>query len=79
MILLYDDMDSDDLDDFMDRIWYWAAITANIYLYYFGNDADADGAMKTGNVTLSLDGDSYQFKFRENGGADSRGRGVNGD
>ena len=77
--VLYDDMDSDDLDEFMDRVdGKGDAIPANTYLYYFGNDADADGAMKTGNVTLSLDGDSYQFKFRDNGGADSRGRGVHG-
>ena len=51
------------------------------------DDMDADGlddfmdkygTMKTGNVTINLDGDSYQFQFKKNGDASSRGRGVNG-
>ena len=73
----YADMDSDDLDDFMDEVDA-GDVPANTYLYYFGNDEDSDGAMKTGNVTINLDGDSYQFQFRKSGGADSRGRGVHG-
>ncbi len=74
-----DDMDADDLDDFLDGIDA-GNYTANTYLYYFGNadDEDTDGAMKTGNVTVNLDGETIQFKFRNNGGAESRGRGVTG-
>ena len=77
--VLYDDMDSDDLDDFMDLVDAGADLS-NVYLYYFGNsdDQDSDGAMKDGNVTINLDGDTYQFQFRKSGGADSRGRSVNG-
>ena len=47
-------------------------------LYYFGNNEDSDGALKTGNVTINLDGDSYQFQFSKTGGAEGKGRGVNG-
>ena len=78
--VINDDMDSDDLDDFMDTYGVQAQKDTNVYLYYFGNagDQDSDGAMKTGNVSINLDGDSYQFYFKKTGSADSRGRGVNG-
>ncbi|MEW4411215.1 argininosuccinate lyase [Clostridium sp. AN503] len=73
-----DDMDSDGLDNFMDAYKNESQADTNVYLYYFGDDADTDGAMKTGNVSINLDGDSYQFMFKKSGGAESRGRGVNG-
>ena len=73
-----DDMDADGLDDFMYKYGTESQANSDVYLYYFGNDADTDGAMKTGNVTINLDGDSYQFQFKKNGDASSRGRGVNG-
>ena len=82
-----DDMDADDLDDFMDGVGKYSAGYANasqnsnnVYLYYFGNsdNEDTDGAMKTGNVTVTLDGENYQFFFKKSGGAESKGRGVNG-
>ena len=73
-----DDMDADGLDDFMDKYGTESQANSDVYLYYFGNDADTDGAMKTGNITINLDGDSYQFQFKKNGDASSRGRGVNG-
>ena len=76
--VLFDDMNSDDLDDFMDNVDAGAYKDRNVYLYYFGDDADSDGAMKTGSVSINLDGDSYQFQFKKNGAADSRGRGVTG-
>ena len=86
--VLKDEMDADDLDDFMDGTGDFAGMTYaseaqgsnNVYLYYFGDadDVDSDGAMKVGNVTVNLDGDNYQFFFKKNGGAESRGRGING-
>ena len=86
--VLKDEMDADDLDDFMDGTGDFTGMTYaseaqgsnNVYLYYFGDadDADSDGAMKVGNVTVNLDGDNYQFFFKKNGGAESRGRGING-
>lgn len=78
--VINDDMDADDLDDFLDNYDNVAQGTSGVYLYYFGSgdDQDTDGAMKTGNVTINLDGDSYQFLFKKTGGTESRGRGVNG-
>ena len=77
--VIEEDMDSDDLDNFMDGVDA-GNYSADTYLYYFGDadDADADGDMKTGNVTVNLSGDTFQFKFRNNGGSESRGRGVTG-
>ena len=74
------DMDADDLDDCMDGDGKYAAMygNPNASLYYFGNDEDADGAMKTGNATINLDGDSYQFLFSKAGGAESKGKGQTG-
>ena len=78
-------MDSDDLDDAMKGQDEFVrddgtVFGASVYdtLYYFGNNEDADGAMKTGNVSVTLDGDSYQFQFSTTGGSEGKGRGVNG-
>ena len=44
--------------------WYVSDLdAANDTLYYFGNNEDTDGALKTGSVSVTLDGDSYQFQF----------------
>ena len=53
-------------------------VPSDATLFYFGNDEDHDGAMKTGNVTVNLDGDSYSFKFSTTGGAEGRGHGITG-
>jgi glucan-binding YG repeat protein len=78
--VLYADMDADDLDEFMDAYKYGSQDATNVYLYYFGaaGQQDTDGAMKTGSVSVNLDGDSYNFYFSKTGGAESKGRGVNG-
>ena len=72
-----EDMDSDYLEDIIDGD-YDDLINDGYALYYFGNDPDTDGAMKTGSVTVSLDGDSYNMYFSKTGGAEGKGRGVNG-
>jgi hypothetical protein len=78
-------MDADEFSDFMDSKYTNADVTdsqqnTNVYLYYFGSDSqkDVDGAMKTGATTVTLDGDTYNFYFSKTGGAESKGRGVNG-
>ena len=76
--VLYDDMDSDDLDEFMDAYGKKSVKDTSVYVYYFGDDADHDGALKTGAVNLNLDGDNYSFYFDKTGGAESKGRGKNG-
>lgn len=75
-----EDIDSDDLDDVMDGVGDFEGFGENPddTLYYFGNDADSDGAMKTGSTTISLDGDSYQFMFSKTGGVEGKGRGLTG-
>ena len=80
-----DDVTSDDLDDIIDQKAY-DGVPAEAYndpytsLYYFGStdNEDSDGSMKTGNVTVNLDGGSYNFLFRKSGGKESKGYGVTG-
>ncbi len=75
-----DDIDSDALDDILDGNYSGQSDwDDNVRLYYFGNNEDTDGAMKTGNVNISLDGSSYSFQFQKTGTAKSgRGQGVTG-
>ena len=72
-----DGIDSDELSDLLDGD-YDAYLAAGYTLFYFGNDEDSDGAMKTGATTVNLDGDSYNFLFSKAGGAEGKGRGVTG-
>jgi hypothetical protein len=70
-----DDVDSDELDDILD------GKNDAGDLYYFGskNDTDTDGSMKTGSVTISLDGESYTFQFQKTGTPSTgKGKGVSG-
>jgi hypothetical protein len=71
-----DDVDSDYLDDVKDGDIVLG--TANIYYFGDADNADTDGAMKTGNVTVNVDGDNYSFNFLTSGGTESRGAGTNG-
>ena len=74
------DMDSDDLDDAMNGEGDFDGFGSdtNDTLYYFGNNEFSDGALKTGSVSVNLDGDNYQFQFSKTGGAEGKGRGLNG-
>ena len=75
---LYDDgVDSDELDDIMDDT-FKGCNDADASLYYFGNDEDADGSMKTGATTVTVDGDSHNFLFSKSGGAEGKGKGLSG-
>jgi glucan-binding YG repeat protein len=74
-----DDVDADDLDDIIDGKNDDAE--AGYDLYYFGakGDTDTDGAMKTGSVTVTLDGESYNFLFQKTGTPSTgKGKGVTG-
>ena len=79
-----DSVDSDELDDIIDEKAYSDDWGTEVYsdpmtsLYYFGNDEDNDGALKTGMVSVSLDGDSYNFQFSKSGGVEGKGKGVTG-
>ena len=81
--VLDDDVDGDDLDKIINDNKYntshgEAWVPAGATLFYFGNDEDHDGAMKTGNVNINVDGDSYTFKFSTSGGAEGKGKGITG-
>ena len=73
-------MDSDELDDAMNGEGDFVGFGSdtNDTLYYFGSNEDSDGALKTGSVSVNLDGDNYQFQFSKTGGSEGKGRGLNG-
>ncbi len=70
-----DDVDADELEDILDSD---VTVEDGYTLYYFGNDEDSDGSMKTGSTTINLDGESYSFYFSKSGGVENRGKGVSG-
>ena len=78
--VIEDDISADTLDDILDGDYKdqdsWVA--NGISLYYFGNNEDSDGSLKTGSTTVSLDGSSYNFYFSKTGGAEGKGKGVSG-
>ena len=45
-------------------------------VYYFARPLDTDATMKTGTCNVTVDGDSYAFKFKTDG--TNKGRGING-
>ena len=77
---VYDDgVDADELDDLLDNGISSSSVSGD--LYFFGNkgDIDTDAVMKTGNVTINLDGESYNFYFQKTGTpATGKGKGVTG-
>ena len=77
---VYDDsLDADELDTLLDTNVESDDIDGD--LYYFGSkdDIDTDAVMKTGNVTVTLDGESYNFYFQKTGTpASGKGKGVTG-
>ena len=44
--------------------------------YYFSDNEDKDGSMKTGNQRITLDGTSFTFSFKK--GGTKKGQGING-
>ena len=66
-----DSKTSDDLDEVtiekMDSAFENYAAKSKEGLYYFATPVDTDAAMKTGSCTITIDGDSYSFKFATSG------------
>ena len=50
--------------------------TSDWAFYYFSDNEDKDGSMKTGNQRISLDGENFSFSFKK--GGTKKGQGVNG-
>lgn len=44
--------------------------------YYFSDNEDKDGSMKTGNQRITLDGENFTFNFRK--GGTKKGQGITG-
>ena len=49
-----------------------------VAVYYFSSSSD-DGSMKTGNQTIDVDGETYQFSFKKDGSAKGQGIGTTKD
>lgn len=47
-------------------------------LFYFGDNADTDGVMRTGVSSVRVSGLPLTFEFSNSGGADGKGRGLTG-
>ncbi len=47
-------------------------------LYYFGNNEDTDGVMRTGVSTVYVSGMPLTFEFSKSGGAEGKGKGITG-
>jgi glucan-binding YG repeat protein len=63
-----------DTEDSFKSTAAWAEDNGYVF-YYFSNDEDHDGSMKTGNQTVTIDGESFSFKFEKSGS--KKGQGVN--
>jgi hypothetical protein len=50
--------------------------TGEYAFYFFSNDEDHDGSMKTGKQNITLDGDSFTFRFYNSGAR--KGQGITG-
>ena len=72
-IIADDDKDHpyDTEDDFKETA-RWAQDNDHFF-YFFSNDEDHDGSMKTGNQTVTIDGDNFTFKFKKSGTAKGQG------
>ena len=78
---LVDDFELDEIDSEADLDKYTEYGTEYVSnstsgVYYFATPTDTDAAMKTGTCTVTVDGESYAFKFETSGTI--KGQGVNG-
>lgn len=79
--VIKENMDLNDLLDCMEPTDEYLEMHlpgSNCSLYYFGNDPDTDGTMRTGQATVMLSGLPLQFQFSKSGGTESRGKGLTG-
>ncbi len=79
--VLDDEVDSDDLDQLLEDNTYGGSDDIPVgtgSLYYFSGDEEGDGSMKTGTVSISIDGENETFYFENTGGIETRGKGLTG-
>ena len=68
--------DSEDAYDTEDSFKEYARDHKDYGVYFFSDDADHDGTMKTGTQKVVIDGESFSFKFAKTG--TDKGKGLNG-
>ena len=68
-----DDGKYDSQDTFMNTA---RGLSSDWGFYYFSDNEDKDGSMKTGTQKISLDGESFTFTFRK--GGTRKGQGISG-
>lgn len=79
--VIKENMDLDDLLDCMEPTDEYVEMHipgSHCSLYYFGNDPNTDGVMRTGQSTVMVSGLPLQFEFSKSGGAENRGKGITG-
>lgn len=74
---IYEYADNENKYDSQDKFMETALNMSNDWgFYYFSDNEDKDGSMKTGTQKITLDGESFTFNFKK-GGA-NKGQGVKG-
>ena len=68
-----DDSKYDSQDTFMNTA---RGLSSDWGFYYFSDNEDKDGSMKTGSQKISLDGETFSFTFRK--GGTRKGQGITG-
>ena len=74
---IYEYADNDSKYDSQDTFMNTArGLSSDWGFYYFSDNEDKDGSMKTGTQKISLDGESFTFTFRK--GGTKKGQGISG-
>ena len=74
---IYEYADDENKYDSQDKFMETARnMSSDWAFYYFSDNEDKDGSMKTGTQKISLDGESFSFNFKK--GGTKKGQGVTG-
>ena len=74
---IYEYADDENKYDSQDKFMETArSMSSDWGFYYFSDNEDKDGSMKTGTQKISLDGESFNFSFKK--GGTMKGQGVTG-
>ena len=65
-----------DTEDAFDDYVRENVVDGDYAVYYFSDDADHDGTLKTGTQKVVIDGESFTFKFKKSG--TDKGQGITG-
>jgi len=71
-----DDENNYDTEDAFDEFVRDNVVNGDYAVYYFSDDADHDGTLKTGTQKVTIDGEAFTFKFKKSG--TDKGQGITG-